>query len=326
MVNRKTLVAGSCLAFCLLTLQFGTASAQTFPAHPIKLIVPLTPGGPPDRTARLLAQRLGEALKQPVIVENKTGGGSVVGADYVAKGPADGYTLLITNQASISLGPLMRSQTPYDPLKDFTHIALIGTFPMFFMVRADHPAKTFQEFLSMAKAKPGSQSYGSSGIGSLAHLLGELIKQKGGVTILHVAYKGASATITDLLGGHIDATYIADSSAAEFVRSGKMRMLATTADKRVTAFPDVPSIAEIVPGVHGSLWYGVSASAKTPQAVIARLQTEILSTLNSSEMRSGLTAIGMTPVPLGSAEFLAFIQNEMRNWGPLIKAGNIRVD
>ncbi len=326
MLEKSTWLAGSWLAFCLFTLLSGTALAQTYPTRPIKLVVPLTPGGPPDRTARLLAQHLGEALKQPVIVENKTGAGSVLGADFVAKAAPDGYTLLITNQASISLGPLMRSHTSYDPVKDFAHIAMIGTFPMFFMVRTDHAAKTFQELLSIAKAKPGSISYGTSGIGSLGFLIGELIKQNGGVKIVHVAYKGATPAIADLLGGHIDATFIADSSAFEFARSGKLRMLATTTEKRVPTVPDVPAMDEIVPGVSGSLWYGVSAPARTPQAVIDRLQAEILAGINSVELQAGLTGIGMTPMPLGPDEFVRFIQNEMRKWEPIVKANNIRID
>lgn len=314
------------MAFCLFALSCGAALAQTYPTHPVKLVVPLTPGGPPDRTARLLAQHLGEALKQPVVVENRTGAGSVLGADSVAKAAPDGYTLLITNQASISLGPLMRRRQPYDPVKDFAHIAMIGTFPMFFMVRTDHAARSFQELLSIAKAKPGSISYGTSGIGSLGFLIGELIKQNGGVNIVHVAYKGATPAISDLLGGHIDATFIADSSAVEFVRSGKLRMLATTTEKRVPALPDIPAMDEIVSGVSGSLWYGVSAPARTPQAVIDRLQAEILSSINSGDMQAGLTGIGMTPVPLGSVEFVAFIQKEMRKWEPIVKANNIRID
>lgn len=326
MLEKRMWRTGPCLVLCLLTLLFGTASAQTYPSHPLKLIVPLAAGGPPDRTARLLAQHLAEALKQPVIVENKTGAGSILGADFVAKAAPDGYTLLITNQASISLGPLMRSHTSYDPVKDFAHIALIGTFPMFFMVRTDHPAKTFQELLSIARAKPGTVSYGTSGIGSLGFLIGELIKDKSGVNIVHVAYKGATPAISDLLGGHIDATYIADSSAVEFVRSGKLRMLATTTEKRVPGLPDIPAMDEIVPGVSGSLWYGVSAPAKTPQAIVDRLQTEILSSINSGGMQAGLAGIGMTPIPLGSGEFVAFIQNEMRKWEPIVKANHIRID
>jgi tripartite-type tricarboxylate transporter receptor subunit TctC len=326
MIEKRMWWTGSCLALFLFTLLCGFAFAQTYPTRPVKLVVPLTPGGPPDRTARLLAQRLGEALKQPVIVENRTGAGSVLGADFVVKAAPDGYTLLITNQASISLGPLMRSHTSYDPVKDFAHIAMIGTFPMFFMVRTDHPARTFQELLSIARGKPGSVSYGTSGIGSLGFLIGELLKQNAGVNIVHVAYKGATPAISDLLGAHIDATFIADSSAAEFVRSGKLRMLATTTEKRVPGFPDIPAMEEIVPGVSGSLWYGVSAPARTPQAVIDRLQAEILSSINSSELQTGLTGIGMTPVPLGSDEFVGFIQNEMRKWGPIVKANNIRID
>ncbi|MBI2959113.1 MAG: tripartite tricarboxylate transporter substrate binding protein [Betaproteobacteria bacterium] len=315
----------SFLALCAFAVLCNAALAQTYPARPIKLIVPLPAGGPPDRTARLLASRLAETLKQPVVVENKAGAGSLLGADSVAKAPPDGYTLLITNQASISLGPLMR-RTPYEPLKDFTHIAMIGTFPMFWMVRADHPAKSFQEFLSLAKAKPGSLSYGSSGVGSLGNLLGDLLNKNAGVNIVHVAYKGATPAISDLLGGHIDATYIADSSAPEFVRSGKMRMLATTTEKRVAAFPDVPAMSEIAPGVAGSLWYGISAPARMPQGILERLQAEVLGAVNSAEIHAGLIGIGMTPVPMGSNEFVGFLQSEMRKWEPLIKAANIKVD
>jgi len=326
MIEMRRSLIETCLAFCVLALLCGGAFAQSYPTRPIKLVVPLPAGGPPDRTARLVAQHLSGGLKVPVVVENKTGAGSELGADFVAKAAPDGYTLLITNQAAISLGPLMRNHSPYDPLKDFTHIALIGTFPMYYMVRVEHPAKTFQQFVSMARAKPGSMSYGSSGVGSLGYLLGELLKRNGGVDILHVAYKGATPAIADLLGGHIDATYIADSSAIEFVRSGKLRMLATSTEKRVPALPDVPTMNEIVPGVHGSLWYGISAPARMPKAVLDRLQAEILSGINSSELQAGLNGLGMTPIPLGSEEFVNFIQTEMRKWAPLIKAGNIRVD
>jgi len=326
MLDVRTLRTGSWLIFCLFTLLCGSALAQTYPAHPIKLIVPMAAGGPPDRTARLLAQRLGEALKQPVVVENKAGAGSVLGADFVAKSAPDGYTLLISNPPSITLGPLMSSRVPYDPVKDFAHVAMIGIFPMYFMVRTDHPAKSFQEFLSMAKAKPGSLSYGSSGIGSLSYLIMERLQQIDGVKITHVAYKGATPAISDLLGGHIDATFIADLSAMEFVRSGKLRMLATTTEKRVPGVPDVPAMNEFAPGAFGDLWYGVSAPARTPQAVLDRLQAEILSSINSPELQSGLTGIGMTPVPRGSGEFVGYLQNEIRKWGPIIKANNIKVD
>ncbi|MBI2319650.1 MAG: tripartite tricarboxylate transporter substrate binding protein [Betaproteobacteria bacterium] len=326
MLGKRTVLAESWLAFCVLALLCASALAQSYPTHPVKLIVTSSAGGPPDRTARLLAQRLGETLKQPVVVENKTGAGTMLGADFVAKSAPDGHTLLVSTNASISVGPMLRSQSPYDPLKDFAHIALIGNFPFYFMVRSNHPAKTFREFVAIAKAKPGSLSYGSSGVGSLGNLIGELLKQKGGINILHVAYKGATVAVSDLLGGHIDATFIADSSAVEFVRSGKLRMLATATEKRVPAVPDVPTMNEIVPGVEGALWFGVSAPARTPQAVIERLQAEILSGIASSDMQTGLAGIGMTPIPLGAKDFVAFIQNEIRILAPIIKAGNIKVD
>jgi len=314
------------LALALALVAAANSQAQTYPDRVIRFVVSAAAGATPDLVGRLFAQHLAEELKQPVIVENRSGANGALGAEMVAKAVPDGYTLLISTNGSISLGPLMKSRTPYDPLNDFVHIALIGNFPMYYMVRAEHPAKTFHEFLSIAKAKPGSLSYGSSGVGSLGNLIGELLKQIGGVNMLHVAYKGATPAVSDLLGGHIDATYIADSSAFEFVRSGKLRMLAISMDKRVPTLPDIPTMNEIVPGVHASLWFGVSAPARTPRSVVDRLQAEILSSINSSDLQKGLADLGMTPIPLGAAEFVAFIQNEMRKWDPLIKAGNIRID
>lgn len=326
MIKRSRSLTDLWLVCCVLAFVCGNASAQGYPTHPVKLIVTSSAGGPPDRMARLLAQRLGDVFKQPVVVENKTGGGGVLGAEFVAKAAPDGHTLLISSQSSISLGPLMRRNTPYDPLNDFAHITMVGDFPMYFVVLANHPAKSFQEFLSIVKAKPGSLSYGSSGVGSLGNLIGELLKQNGGVTMTHVAYKGATQSATDLLGGHIDATFFADSASMESVRSGKVRMLATITEKRMPAFPDIPAMDEIVPGVHSSLWFGVSAPGRTPQSVIDRLQAEILSSINSGNLRTALTDMGMKPMALRSEEFVGVIQNEIRTFAPIIKAGNIKVD
>ena len=327
MLETRTLRTGSWLIFCLFTLLCGSAWAQSYPARPVKLVVGLAAGGTADATARLLAQRLGEGLKQPVIVENRPGGGGVIGADFVAKAAPDGYTLFLAEAESMFPGTLMRSSTPYDPLKDFAHIALLYTFPNYLTVRSDHPAKTFQDFLSMARARPGSINYSSAGIGSSGFLCGEMLKEAAAISMAHVPYKGVAPAVNALLGGHVDAVFASYAAGAAQVRSGRLRVLATTGEARVKVLPDVPTVSEFVPGVAGHGWHGISAPAKTPQAVIRHLESEIMKIVTSGDMKTALTGIlGMEPLPLGSDEFAAFIKNEMRKWGPVVKAGNIRIE
>ena len=302
------------------------ALAQAWPARPIKMVVPFPPGGSTDVIARLIAQRLGDALKQPMVVENKPGSGSVLGADLVAKAAPDGYTLVMAANSCIAPGPLMRSGMPYDPTNDFVHIAMIGSFPNGFMVRADHPAKTMQEFLAMAKTRPGSINYASAGIGTSGFLSGELLKQTAKLNMVHIPYKGSGPAIIELLGGQLDALFEGLVTATGYVKSGKLRLLAVTSERRVKTFPDVPTLNEIVPGVSGAAWFGVSAPAKTPAAIAERLQSEVQAIVQSADMQSRLSEMGMTPMPYGSAEYLAFIQSENRKWAPVIKASNVKVE
>ncbi len=310
-----------------ISMAGSTASlAQSYAARSIKLIVPFPPGGSTDVVARLLAQRLGDALKQPVVVENKPGVGSVLGTDFVAKAAPDGYTLLVAANSSIAPGPLMRSNMPYDPIRDFVHMAMIGSFPNGFMVRADHPAKTMQEFLALARAKPGSINYASAGIGTSGFLSGELLKQTAQINMVHIPYKGSGPAITDLLGGQLDALFEGLVTATGYAKSGKLRLLAVTSERRVKSFPDVPTLSEVVPGVTGAAWFGISAPAKTPAAITERLQAEILAVLQSPDMQTRLTDLGMTPLAYGALEYLSFINNENRKWAPVIKAANVKVE
>ena len=310
-----------------ISMAGATASlAQSYPARSVKLIVPFPPGGSTDVVARLMAQRLGDALKQPVVVENKPGVGSVLGTDFVAKATPDGYTLVMAANSSIAPGPLMRSNMPYDPIKDFVHIAMIGSFPNGFMVRADHPAKTMQEFLALAKARPGSINYASAGIGTSGFLSGELLKQTAQINMVHIPYKGSGPAITDLLGGQLDALFEGLVTATGYAKSGKLRLLAVTSERRVKSFPDVPTLSEVVPGVSGAAWFGISAPAKTPAAITERLQAEVLAIVQSPDMQTRLTDLGMSPLAFGSADYLAFINNENRKWASVIKAANIKVE
>jgi tripartite-type tricarboxylate transporter receptor subunit TctC len=312
----------------LATAWLGISSvyAQSYPARSIKLIVPFPPGGSTDVVARLLAQRLGDALKQSVVVENRPGVGSVLGTDFVAKSAPDGYTLVMAANSSIAPGPLMRNNMPYDPIKDFVHIALIGSFPNGFMVRTDHPAKTMQEFIAMVRAKPAGINYASAGLGTSGFLSGELLKLNARIDMQHVPYRGSAPAITDLLGGQLDAMFEGMVTATGYAKSGKMRMLAVTSEKRLIAFPDVPTLSEIVPSVSGAAWFGISAPAKTPAAIAERLQAEIQAIINSADMQTRLSDLGMTPLGLGAAEYSAYIQNEIRKWTPVIKAAKVTVE
>ena len=310
-----------------ISMAGATASlAQSYPARSVKLIVPFPPGGSTDVVARLMAQRLGDALKQPVVVENKPGVGSVLGTDFVAKATPDGYTLVMAANSSIAPGPLMRSNMPYDPIKDFVHIAMIGSFPNGFMVRADHPAKSMQEFLALARARPGSINYASAGIGTSGFVSGELLKQTAQINMVHIPYKGSGPAITDLLGGQLDALFEGLVTATGYAKSGKLRLLAVTSERRVKSFPDVPTLSEVVPGVSGAAWFGISAPAKTPAAITERLQAEVLAIVQSPDMQTRLTDLGMSPLAFGSADYLAFINNENRKWASVIKAANVKVE
>lgn len=302
------------------------SQAQNYPSRPIKLVVPFPPGGSTDVIARMMAQKLAEALKVNVVVENKAGVGSILGTDAVAKSAPDGHTLVVSANPAIAPGPLMRSSMPYDAFRDFTHLALLGTFPNGFVVRADHPAKNMAEFVTMARARPGALNYASAGLGSSGFLTGELLKQAAGINMVHVPYKGSGPAITDLMGGQLDGMFESLVTATNYVKGGKLRLLSVSGETRNKNFPEVPALNELVPGVVGGAWFGISAPAKLPMPIANRLQTEIQAIVNAPDMLSRLTEMGMTPMPLTGQDFVNFLQAENRRWGPVIRAGKITVE
>ena len=314
----------SALAFSALA-SLG-AWAQAYPSQPIKLVLPFAAGTGSEAALRLIAERLGAVLKQPIVFENRPGAGSTLGADLVAKAAPDGYTLAATYNSSIAPGPLMFKKVPYDPIRDFQHIVLIGLYPQYVIVKADYPIKTIQEFLALVKARPGTVNYASAGVGTSGFLAAELLKQTLGLNMTHIPYKGPSPAIVDLLGGRLDMVLTA--SAAELAKAGKVRVLAVTSEKRMAAAPEVPTLDELAPGVQAVSWVGISAPAQTPRAITARLEKELLEILGTPDMQARLSdpALGLTLSVRGADKFLEFIQNEMRVWAPLIKAGNIQVE
>ena len=306
------------LAFvpCLVPL----VHAQNYPARPLRLIVPTAPGGGTDFTGRLVAAKLSETMGQQVVVENRGGGGGSVGADNAAKATADGYTLLLGSIATHAVNPALYKKLPYDHLKDFAPVSLIGTVPNALVVHPSVPVKSMQEFITYAKANPGKINYGSSGVGSPPHLSMELLRSMTGINLVHVPYKGAGPALADLLGGQVQAMCTSLAGLINFVKSGRVRALGVTTAKRNPQLPDVPTIVESgVPGYEVTIWYAVFAPVATPKAIVDKLNAEMVKALNSSEMKERMALQGMDPAPSTPAELTAFVKVETAKWAKAAK-------
>ena len=303
------------------------AAAQNYPSRPVKIIVPFGPGGTADTLGRLVAGKLSEQLKESFVIENKGGAGGVVGSELVAKSPADGYTLVVSGIASHVIAPLLPGGTPYDPLKDFTHIALFGGPPAVFAVNPNVPAKTLKEFVQLAKEKPGALSYGSPGPGTQGQLVAELFKREAGIEVLHVPYKGAAAAVTDLMGGQITAVSTTLSTASGQIKAGRARALALSSATRLPDYPDIPTFVEQgFPNIIGTVWFSLSGPPGLPQEIVDRLNAEVRRALELSDVREKLRHEGITPNRLDAKEFTAFVTDELRRWGPTVRASGAKKD
>ena len=297
--------------------------AQAWPARPIRIIVPFAPGGSTDILARFLAQRMQDAMKVSFVVENRPGAGGTVGADAAAKAAADGYTLFMSNNASISLGPQI-SAVNYKPVEDFAHLLLLGMLPNLFIVRSDHPAKSFQEFIAMARAKPGVLNYSSAGVGSAGFLSGELLKQRAGIDMVHIPYKGTGPATADMIAGQLDAVLDGPVAAGPYLRGGRARALAVASSERLRAYPEAPTMDEVVPGTGGEAWFGISTQAAVPRDILDKLRAELIRVVTQPEMQAKLGDLGLTPRFMAGADYTAFIQSEIRRWGPVIRAAGVK--
>ncbi|MDX3907404.1 MAG: tripartite tricarboxylate transporter substrate binding protein [Pigmentiphaga sp.] len=316
--------AGVAAAAALLT---GPAPAQAqYPDHAIKLIVPFAPGGTSDVVARLVSKVASEHLRQTIVVENRGGAGSIIGTDAGAKAAPDGYTLVLTNGAAITTGPMIGQKISYDPIKDFTHMLWLGTFPNGLIVRHDHPARSFEEFVKLARAAGDKYSYGSAGVGSAGFLAGELLKLKAGLKMVHIPYKGTGAAINDLVGGQLDAIFNNPGVAAAQVRAGNARILAVSGARRIPTLPDVPTMDEVVPGAVGEAWFGISGPAGLPPSVIAPLVAAFEQAMKSEDLQAKLIEQGFTPDFGGPEVFARNLQSEIAKWGPVIKAADIKLE
>lgn len=315
-------------AAAALTLACAGASAQTYPAKPIRLVVPYPPGGPLDIMARAIGQKLTEAWKQPVVVDNRAGAGGNIGADLVAKSPADGYTLLMGAVATHAINPGLYSKLPYDPVKDFTPVALVAQVPNILVINPSVPAKSVRELIALARAKPGYLNFGSGSTGSTGHLAGELFNTMAGVQMVHIPYKGAAPAMADLLSGQVQLMFDNLANALPNVKAGRLRALAVTTLARSAAMPDLPTVAESgLPGFDLTTWFGLMVPAGTPPEIVARLNAEIVRALNAKDMRERLQKMGAEPPADNTPEhFAAFIGTEAAKYAKVVKDSGAKVD
>jgi tripartite-type tricarboxylate transporter receptor subunit TctC len=303
-----------------------SASAQ-YPVKPIHIVVPSAPGDGSDLTARLISDKLSAALGQPVIVENKLGAGGVVGTEYAARQPADGYTLIMANAGSHSINAALYSKLSYDPAKDFVAVALVGISPNMMVVNPSLPAKSVGEFIAYAKANPGKVNFASGGNGSSAHLSAELFKSMTGAPMNHVPYKGATPALTDLIGGQVQVMIGNMPPMLPHVKAGKLRALAVTTAHRYPGLPDVPTVAESgLAGYETVAWFGLFAPAGTPKDIVQRLNREVNAIVASSEIRDKLLGLGMEPMPGSPEDFTARQAADIAKWKKVVADSGAKID
>ncbi|MSQ70535.1 MAG: tripartite tricarboxylate transporter substrate binding protein [Betaproteobacteria bacterium] len=303
------------------------AQAQAWPVKPVRLIVPFTSGGSADMLGRLVAQKLAAGLKQSFIVENRPGAGGVIGSELVAKAAPDGYTLLVSGVASHCIAPALSKNFPFDPVRDFTHIALFGGPPGVLVVHPDLPARSLAEFIALARAQPGRLAYGSPGNGTQGHLLAELLKQTTGIDIAHVPYKGASPAVADLIAGHLRVASTTLSTASTQIHAGRARALAVSSSVRVPDFPDVPTFAEQgYAELVAYIWFSLSGPAGMPGDIVRALNGEVRRALQLADVRARLHPEGIEPGDLEPQAFAAFVAAEVKRWGPVVRASGAHVD
>jgi len=323
-MKTKPLLALGAAALAMQAPDARAAQAVGYPDKPLRLIVPLTAGGPTDLIARLIAQPLGERLGRQVIVDNKPGAGGNIGAEFVAKSPPDGYTLFMGTSGPLSINTSLYRDLAYDPVRDFAPIILAASAPFVVVVHPSVPAANIRQLIALAKAKPGTLNYGAV-TGNAAQLATELFKSMAGIDMVFVPYKGAAQANTELIAGQIQLSFASTPGSVPLVKSGRLKALAVTSSKRIAKLPEVPTVAESgVRGYEASVWYGVVAPAKTPREIIVRLNQEIAGILGERAAREHMAANDFEPTVSSPEEFGAFIKREIDKWGRIVRATGVR--
>jgi len=331
MKNTTKLIANcalSALATSLFLINSAHAqAAATYPSKPIRLVVPFTPGGSTDILARAIGQKLTEAWGQPVVIDNVPGAGGAIGADKVAKAPADGYTLLMGHIGTLAVNTSLYPNLPYDPVKSFAPVAWVARVPNVLVVHPAVPAKNVKELVALAKTKPGQLNYGSGGNGSAANLATEYFKMQTGTAILHIPYRGTAPAVTDLVGGQIQVLFTGAPAVIGHIKSGQLRALAVSSPQRIPALPDLPTVAEAgYKDFAADQWYGVVAPAGTSPDIVAKLNSLINQSLASPELKTRLNNEGAIATPDTPANFGKLIVSEIARWKPVIQSGRVKAD
>jgi len=315
------------IALLAATLLAAAAQAQEFPSKPLRFIVPYPPGALTDVLARAIGERLGTALRQPVVVENRAGAGTLLGADIVAKAPADGYTLLMATSTTLGISPAIYAKPALDPVKDFAAVSLVGSVNFFLVTSPSFPARNVRDFIDQVKRNPGKFNYASSGSGSPHHLFMEVLKKEQGLEIQHVPYKGSALAVLDVIGGKPEVMFLDFSVAVPNIRGGKITALGTSAGRQSVLMLDVPPISATLPGFDWQAWQGVVTTGGTPPAVVARLNAEMQKFQNTEEFRALLVKFGMEPwAPNSAADFAEIVKNDVGRWAGVVKAAGLKVD
>jgi tripartite-type tricarboxylate transporter receptor subunit TctC len=321
--------AWKCVALALAiaaTCSVGASRADDYPSRPIRIIVPYAPGGGADTVARIVARRVSDTIGQPIVIENRTGAGSILGTDAVAKAEPDGYTLLLGQSGPISINPAVYKDLRYDPVKDFAPVTMTTAYPYILVVNAKLPARSLQEFVALAKSQPGAMNYGTTGIGAANHLVAELFNGKAGLKMTHIPYRGTALAVGDLVAGQVTMVFGDPISVLPHMQSGSLRALAVTSLQRSAVAPEVPTVAESgFPGFDALAWHGILAPAKTPPAIVKKLNSEIVSALKHPETQALLVKQAMQTVGNTPEEFAAFIRNDIAVWKAVAAEADVSV-
>jgi tripartite-type tricarboxylate transporter receptor subunit TctC len=327
---RRTLAAAILAGLSLVLIPMAHGQSA-YPSRPIVMVVPQAAGGTNDIVGRLVSQKLGEVLGGSVVVENRPGAGGNIGTQAVARGPKDGYLMLMTISSSQAINPALYKNPGFDPVKDFRPVSLIGAVPNVLLVNPSFPAKTVPELLALAKAKPGQYQYASAGNGTLNHLLGEMLNNMAGVSLQHVPYKGVAPALNDVLGGQLPILFASLPSSLAHIKAGKLRALAVSGAARSPVLPDVPTLAETIPGYNGTLWIGLFAPAGVPPEVFARLHDGMNKALASADLRTkleqqGVELAGTPERPVTPDQFAALLAEDITKWARIVKSSGAAVD
>ena len=326
MTSRRTIIAGAASLAAPFFWSSPARATDPYPTRVITIVVPQAPGGANDVIGRTLAQKLAATIGAPVIVENRQGAGGNLGTAYVARQAKDGYTLLLNAQSVQTINPFLYRKVPFDPVKDFDPVMVVGVAPYMLAVNPSLPARNLRELVALAKAQPGKINYASAGNGTVNHMLGEMLKTAAGIDIVHVPYRGAAAAATDVIAGQAQITFGSFPGLMPFVKSGQLRTLGVCTEKRTQLAPELPTLAETLPGLYANAWYGLFVPAGTPKDIIARLHVEIAKLMDSAEMKERLVGLGVEPAPSTPDQLASLMRDDLVRWAKIVKDSGAQLD